>query len=207
MKDTKMKIVEWRACYPSRNFPLCLLLILLFFILCIGQEETIQQSELTEQPQEEATHFDNCLISLGTKEGSSFSIEALDASGISYEYIVPEAYQRGEDKEPASGTIRALVYDYDENTRIYLGYHQPWFYIESDTELTPKTVCDELRRLVILGVFVGLTEDDLNAIEGALNTVELWEFGIEIGYTKNGWQQVFPKSEVNPVKGTRRIKR
>jgi hypothetical protein len=208
MENIRTKISEWRVCCLNGNFSMSLLLLMLLFsILCIGQEEAIEQPELTVQPPGETAYIDSCLISLGTKEGNSFSLEALDASGISYEYVVPESYDRGEDKEPTGRTIQALVYDYDKDTCVYLGYHQPWFYMKSDSKLTPKTICDELRRLVGLGVFLGLTEEDLNEIEETLSKVQQWEFGIEVGCTEKGWQQVFPKSEVNPAKGTKRMKK
>ena len=171
-----------------------MVVIVIFSACCLNNENKV-----------ESKLYKEITISLGTKENVAFSIEALDSSDIDYDYVVPEEYEEEEGKEPIGETILALVYDYDDNTQVYLGYHQPWFQMKSDKELDPDTISKELQRLIGLGVFTGLTKEDISSIEEVLHNLEPWEFGIEIGYREGKWQQNFPKSKIGVGENIKRI--
>ena len=174
-----------------------LVVIVLIFSACCLNNENKVESKL----------YKEITISLGTKENVAFSIEALDSSDIDYDYVVPEESQEeeAEEKKSTGKTILALVYDYEETTQVYLGYHQPWFQMKSETGVDPDTVLNELQRLINLGVFTGLDETDISSIEEVLHNLTPWKFGITIGYKEGRWQQVFPLSESGVGENTKRI--
>jgi hypothetical protein len=140
---------------------------------------------------------DVLLISLSDR--ASVDRQKLENSGIPYSFVVQSGYEPTDlGKPPPGPVIIAATYKMD-SIEVFIGWDSNWILFKGEDILRQtQHVYDELTFLVHRGA-VTLTESDLREISAVLASVIDWQFGVEIGYTSEGWRQVFPKSPIQSV--------